>query len=95
METHNKNPESVGPVLGIVIIIAILVVGGIFAFTNRLSINNSTQSAEEIEVSPDETTINLSTQSTSTDLTTIEADAQATDLNNLDIELEAMQKELE
>jgi hypothetical protein len=94
MDTQNKNPESVGPVLGIVIIIAILVVGGIFAFTNRLSIN-STQSAEEIEVSPDETTINLSTQSTSTDLTTIEADAQATDLNNLDIELEAMQKELE
>ena len=93
METHNKNPESVGPVLGIVIIIAILVVGGIFAFTNRLNTAN-TLTADQIENTPDATTETLGTQGTSTNLVTIEADAQATDLNGLDTELDSIQKEL-
>ena len=93
METHNKNPESVGPVLGIVIIIAILVVGGIFAFTNRINTAN-TLTADQIENTPDATTEALSVQSTSTNLNTIEADAKATNLDDLDTELDSIQNEL-
>lgn len=93
METQNKNPESVGPVLGIVIIIAILVVGGIFAFTNRLNTAN-TPTADQIDNTPDTTTETLSTQGTSTNLNSIEVDAKATNLDGLDSELDSIQKEL-
>lgn len=92
MDTHPKNPESVGPVLGIVIIIAILVVGGIFAFTDRL--NNTAPTPEEIEASSDPSALELTTYSTSTDIATLEAEAEATNLDNLDADLAEIEAEL-
>lgn len=89
----NKNPESSGPILGIIIIITLLVVGGLFVFNNRL--NAPALTPDEIETAPDATTDQLGNQATSTDLESIEADANATDLNNLDNELNQIEAEIE
>lgn len=89
----NKNPESAGPVLGIIIIIALLVVGGMFVLANRLAVPALT--ADEIETAPDATTDALGTQATSTDLESIEADVNNTNLSNLDAELGQIEAELE
>lgn len=78
--------ESKGPTIGIVIIVLILLIGGIYIFTSReetSSINEENPVAEE-----------LLNQSNSTEVTDIEADALNTDLESLDTELQDIETEL-
>lgn len=79
--------EPRGPVLGIIIIIILLVVGGIYVFLNQ-----PTGPTEEDTVGAG---IELGPESTSTDLSLVEAELNATNLNSLDAELKDINAELD
>lgn len=97
-ESHapQTNPEhkSQGPggIAGIIIIIAIVVLGGLYLWGQALE--EREQSAEEILNKPDQTTQELKQQSTSTAIESIEKDLETTGLDNLDKELEDIESEL-
>jgi len=76
---------SKGPAIGIVIIILVIVIGGLYIFTTR----------EREDVIPENDGVNeLLSQDSSTELESIEADAAATDLDNLTSELDSIEGEL-
>ncbi len=91
----NKSAEhSVGPIVGAVIIVLILVLGGLYFWGERLNESQESLTAEQIEQTPDQTLAELKAQSESDELLDIEADAAATDLGNLDTELKNIETEL-
>lgn len=77
-------PKSTGPVIGIVIIILIIVLGGLYFWGQRADQNimEETQNAE-LEM----------TQSESDDLTSIEADLNSADFDGLGAEVEVIEAE--
>ena len=80
-----QSENSKGPAIGIVIIILILIIGGIYIFTTR----------QGNEVIPgDRQSEELLNQGTSTRLDAIEKDAAATNLDSLDRELGDIEQEL-
>lgn len=82
-----KKPQSVGPVIGISIIVLVLLVGGLYFWGEQVKKQEreeAVQKAQEIESAPDNKTDRLNTQSSSDAASSIEADLSATDLNNLD-----------
>lgn len=85
---ENTNPsmtterESKGPVVGIVVIIILLILGGVYLWQSEAP----TETPVETATTTDTTTDDLNTQGTSTDESSIEADVNATSLNNLDKE---------
>lgn len=100
MEPQNditKNKETaVGPIVGVIIIIAVIVLGGLYFWGQR---NAKTQTPPLDQTQ--ETTLNnmrkqeasvIINQSTSTDPSTIEADLNATDVNGLGGELNTYTK---
>lgn len=89
-----SSEHSVGPIVGAVIIVLILVLGGLYFWGERLNESQESLTAEQIEQTPDETLLELKTQGGSDELADIEADAAATDLENLDIELKNIEAEL-
>jgi hypothetical protein len=101
MDTFNPNQmppvqnsiekKSVGPLVAVVIILALIIIGGLFFLKER-----SSQPTYQIptEVAGDSVTASLKKQSTSDDLNTIEADLNATNLDNLDQGASVIQTEL-
>lgn len=82
-----KKSQSVGPVIGISIIVLVLLVGGLYFWgeqAKKQERQETEQKAREIENAPDSKTDRLNTQSSSDAASSIEADLSATDLNNLD-----------
>ncbi len=71
----SKKDGSVGPVLAIVVIVALLALGGWYYFT-QVEGNLGSEDQQAVE--------NLETQGTSDDLSAIEADVEATDFSSLD-----------
>jgi hypothetical protein len=71
---------SVGPMIGIIIILAVIVLGGLYFWGQRTSEgvleDNTAAELEEIQ-----------SQSDSDEISSIEADLQSTDIENLDAEL--------
>lgn len=101
----NMTPEpkktSVGPVIGIIIIIVILVLGGLYFWGQNLS-NNADYEFPEIETTTQQTTLSndsdpqvqsLESQSSSDELSDIEADLEATNFDSMGSELDTVEAE--
>lgn len=104
----DEDEKSMGPVIGAIIIIVVLVIGGIYFLGNR-SVDNGMEGTDHSNVEmdngmPDGTMMEgdmkdtateaLETQSSSDELEAIEADLEATDLGDLDAELKNIDAEL-
>lgn len=92
----NEEPsfgKNTGAIIGIIIIVIILVVGGLYIWGKRLvgSPGNAPASSEAVT---DTATNKLMKQSSSTAVSDIEADLSATTLNELDAELNSIDAEL-
>lgn len=68
-----------GPIIGVIIILAIIILGGLYFWSQRAS--DETLTNEVVE--------GINTQSDSDEASAIEADLDATDIENLDAELNA------
>ncbi len=83
-----KKSGSIGPIVGIAIIIIVLLLGGLYFWGEQLKkedeLEKARQEAAQIENAPDSKTDRLSAQGSSDAASAIEADLSATDLNNLD-----------
>lgn len=90
--------KSMGPILGIVIIVILLVLGGFYFWGTQIKDKSQVQeaeiTAEDIANQEDTVLDNLNTQSASDEIGDIEADLDATDLESLDSELDAIDLEL-
>lgn len=101
MDTFNPNQmpgfqgqvekKSSGPLIAVIIILALIVVGGLYFLKERASQNTY---VPESSVS-DPITESLMQQSSSDDLDSIEADLNATNLDNLDQGAAVIQAELQ
>ena len=82
--------KSIGPLVAVIIILALIIVGGLYFLKQR--------SSQPIYVPPaeqsDTITESLNKQSDSDELNSIEADLNATDLDNLDQGAAAIEAEL-
>lgn len=89
MDTFNPNQmppmsgqtekKSMGPLIAVIIILALIIIGGLYFLKER-----SSQPIYTPTPAGDGITESLNTQSSSDELNSIEADLNATDLNNLD-----------
>ena len=97
-----KNKEKpIGSIIAVVIIIAILVIGGLYYWgkkINDIGTNNNTVNqnitAEEIAKQPDESLNKLKTQGTSDKPAAIEADLNSTNIKGLDTDIGKINAEL-
>lgn len=100
MDTFNPNQmppmsgiepqkKSSGPLIAVIIILALIVIGGLYFLKERMSRDTYIAPQE------DSVTAGLQAQSDSDDLNSIEADLNATDLDNLDQGASVLQAELE
>ena len=74
-----ENKSSVGPLIAVIIILALIVVGGLYFLKQRAN-----QPVYVPAPQTDSVTTSLNTQSSSDDLNSIEKDLNATDAQNLD-----------
>lgn len=90
----DQEQQGAGPLIGIIIIVLILVLGGIY-YAGKTEPNPEVEiTAEEILNEPDPLIENLNTVGTADDIASIEADLESTDINSLDAELDAIDAEL-
>ncbi len=93
VQAGEKTP--MGPIVGIIVIIIVLVVGGLYFWGQRISTSvDENLTPEEITIKEDTATEALKTQGTSDVVADIEADLSATNLDNLDAELQQIEAEL-
>ncbi len=86
-QTPPKSDTQWGPIIGIIIIIALLVLGGLYYWKEKgPSGRDMGPSADEIMSEQDSVTASLETQSDSSSLSSIEADLNATNLEGIDTE---------
>jgi len=95
----NKNDiKPMGPTVGTILIIIILIIGGLYIWGAKLSTETPTVddsvTGEDIAAQQDETIEALVNQSSSDEVSAIEEDLNATDLENLDAELGNIEAEL-
>lgn len=99
MDTFNPNQmppmpgqvekKSMGPLIAVIIILALIIIGGLYFLKTRSSQNYiPTPTGDGI-------TESLNKQGTSDDLSSIEADLNATNLNNLDQGAAAIEAQLQ
>ncbi len=98
-EVHEHH-RSLGPALGIIILILVIALGALYFFGADLGGTKIDPPKEMPADTPgmpdvDPVALGLESQSTSTELVDIEADIEATDLDSLDTELADMEAELE
>ena len=91
MPAKPKSSQPIGPTVGIVIIVIILILGGLYLWGGKL-LENGYQSGSDalypaVETQ-DQQTANLETQGVSDSASDIEADLEVTDLDNLDAGLD-------
>jgi len=92
-QKEHEQGKQIGPVIGAIIIITILVIGGLYYWGAELN-KQAEPSAEEIAAKVDHSTEALGTQGTSDEIAAIEEDLDLTDLGNLDAELGDIDAEL-
>lgn len=85
---HKKG--GIGPVLGIIVIIILLALGGLYYFTTGVE----QIPTYEVDSNTDETVMELQEQSSSDAIADIEADVEATDLSEIDTLLEDLDADL-
>ncbi len=96
-QTENRVPptpsesSAAGPIVGAIIIVAILILGGLYYWGAYLEERDRANlTAEDILNQPDAATDALRQQSASDEASSIEADLNATDLENLTTDLESI-----
>ncbi len=90
-----SSKTQVGPVVGSIIVIVIIILGGLYFIGKKASEEGAfAPTAEEILESPDQALQMLAEQGTSDEITAIEEDLNATELNNIDTELKNVEAEL-
>lgn len=91
-----QNKSSIGSIIGTIIIIALIILGGLYFWGKRLEESKATQDAlmettQNVAVEPITTSQNeamiINSMTSSDDLNSIEADLKATNLDNLDQEI--------
>lgn len=97
-----KEERSIGPAIGIIVIIAIIILGGLYFWGQRLAQQPNTTVQEQTqtpvtqtqeEVTPGADLNQLQNQGSSDDLNSIQADLNSTDLNNLGTEVNSINTE--
>jgi len=89
MEPINpSNENSVGPVIAIIIILAMIILGGLYFWNERS--NQPATSNEALSGSLEEMTASIEKQSSSDETSSIEADLNNTNVDNLDSELQKL-----
>lgn len=85
--------KSVGPVIGLIIILALILLGGIYFYSTRS--DNTPIPVEQdggIGATPETTdTAAIESQSTSDDTSSIEADLETTNMDSLDSDFKELQ----
>ena len=91
MQGQIENKKSAGPLISVIVILALIIVGGLYFLKERSS------EAPYVPAEPDqdEITASLKQQNDSDDLDSIEADLNATNVDNVDQGAAAFQSELE
>jgi hypothetical protein len=85
IQPTNTPESSTGPAIAIVIVLAMIILGGFYFWSERNKTIN-----EPLGATPEEMISLIETQSTSDESGAIEADLSNTDLDNLDKELQAI-----
>src|SRR3989344_3245973 len=81
----SQEEGSVGALIGSIIVVAVIVIGGIYFWMTRSGETPSTETSPLGQtVPPDQETAALLNQGTSDEISDIENDLNATNLNNLD-----------
>ena len=88
----NTGEGSIGPIIATIIILAILVLGGLYFWNQRVAqINNANLNNQPgtstSSVATDAAVNTINQQSTSDSTASIEADLKATDITNVDSQL--------
>lgn len=91
----DQEQHSTGPLIGIIIIVLILVLGGIYYAGKTTPEEQTGPTADEIRSGEDELSQDLSVQGSSDAAADIEQDLSASDFESLDAEFEAIDAELE
>ncbi len=88
MDNQNSNEGGVGPIIATVIILAVIILGGFYFWSQRQGAD-TTQPAGLTDVAPvsNDAVQAIEKQSTSDDTASIEADLKATDTTGLDASL--------
>jgi FtsZ-interacting cell division protein ZipA len=86
-----EQKSSIGSIIGTVIIIAIIILGGLYFWGKRIEDAKMKQNlvSDNTNLSTENEASALKSTTTKDDLTSIEADLNSTNLNNLDAELNA------
>jgi hypothetical protein len=88
--------KSVGPAIGIIVIILIIIIGGLYFWGERVSNDVPAENNNVTENSGTDTNIqSLESQGTGDDVDSIEADLNSTDLNQLGSEINSVEAEAE
>jgi len=82
--------KSSGPLIAVIVILALIIIGGLYFFKARMSEREAYAPATE-----DAITESLNQQGTSDELGSIEADLNATDIDNLDQGAAVIEAELQ
>lgn len=95
--SKKENGGEVGPILGIIIVLIVLVSGALYFFFQKIEKireNGPAESAREILEEKDSITENLKSQSKSDSISAIKKDIEETNLNNIEEGIEHIEKEL-
>lgn len=87
----NVEKKSAGPLVAVIIILALIIIGGLYFLKTRSNQNMYVPT----ETTEDSVTASLNQQGTSDDLSSIEADLNATNLDNLDQGAAVIEAELQ
>lgn len=82
--------KSSGPIVGIIIIVLVIALGGIYFWKTQIESRQDTPTDESVAAD----VATLTAQGTSDDVNAIEEDLTATDLDTLDAELNGIEAEL-
>lgn len=89
-----SDKKTIGPLVGVVIIILVLVLGGLYYWGQKINTEDQTVSPETITGADDPLLAELNQQSDADTTAAIETDLNATDLSNIDTELENIETEV-
>ena len=82
---EDNGGTSAGPIIGIIIILAIIILGGLYFWSQRIKDVITTDDT----MMTDEILNSINTQNSTDDTSSIETDLNSTDIENLDSELNA------
>jgi uncharacterized protein HemX len=90
LDVNVPHKQSSGPLIGIIIIVLVMALGGVYFWKTTLQERNDATTDEAVATEVEA----LKTQGTSDDINSIEADLSATDLDALNSELDSIGAEL-